>query len=44
MDEEQKSTADEEVYDEVRDPEWSENAEDLVEGDSVESNSRKNVR
>ena len=33
-----------EVYDEVRDPEWSNDGEDIVEEDSVESNSRRNVR
>ena len=33
-----------EVYDEVQDPEWSDNGEDIVEEDSVESNSRRNVR
>ena len=33
-----------EVYDEVRDPEWSDNWEDIVEKNSVESNSKQNVR
>lgn len=34
----------EEVYDEMYDPEWSDDAEDMVEDDSVETNSRRNVR
>ena len=32
------------VYDEAGDPEWSDNGEDTVEEDSVQSNSRRNVR
>ena len=45
LDEDEKSTADEEVYNEVRDPEWCEDAaEDMVEEDSAEPNSRRDVR
>ena len=39
------STADEQdVGDDVHDPEWSDDAEDMVDDDSVEKNSRRNVR
>ena len=45
LDEDEKSTADEEVDDEVHDPEWCEDAaEDMVEEDSAEPNSRRDVR
>ena len=32
------------VYDEAGDPEWSDNGEGTVEEDSVQSNSRRNMR
>ena len=39
------STADEQdVCDDIHDPEWSDDAEDMVDDDSVEKNSRRNVR
>ena len=39
------STAEEQdVFDDVHDPEWNDDAEDMVDDDSVETNSRRNVR
>lgn len=44
MDEENSTADEEEEYDEVRDPEWCENAEDMVEEDSVQPNSSRDVK
>ena len=45
IDEEEMSKADEqEVFDDIHDSEWSDDAEGMVDDDSVETNSRRNVR
>ena len=45
LDEDENSIVDEEeVHDGTHDPEWSDAGEDEVEDDSVESNSKRNVR
>ena len=45
LDEDENSIDDEEeVHDGMHDPEWSDAGEDEVEDDSVESNSKRNVR
>jgi hypothetical protein len=38
------SILEQEVYNETCDPEWSDNGEDTVEDDNLESNSRRNIR
>ena len=45
IDDKEMSTAEEQdVFDDVHDPKWNDDAEDMVDDGSVETNSRRNVR